>query len=88
MRAFTSAIRLGTGGAALGVFLGIFLGGLGGTVYGFFVDNLEYGLNGALLGAAILGVIGAMLGMATVRQEMTEFTSFSSSDRTPATAAR
>ncbi|MCZ2343889.1 MAG: hypothetical protein LC104_19140 [Bacteroidales bacterium] len=74
MSQFQTVIRMGTGGATLGVLLGVFLGGVAGTAYGFWVDNLEFGLDGALIGAGTLGILGTCYGSAISRHEFQHFT--------------
>lgn len=74
MSQFQTVIRMGTGGATLGVLLGVFLGGIAGTAYGLWVDNLEFGLDGALIGAGTLGLLGTCYGSMISRREFPHFT--------------
>jgi hypothetical protein len=56
-------IRLVAGGGICGGFLGIFCGALLGTLYGVWISDLSVGLDGALIGSAVLAVLGAGYGL-------------------------
>ena len=64
MTKWWSAARLAVGGAALGVPLGIFLGGGLGGAYGYLHNDFGIGLDAALIGAAGVGLGGAVYGLA------------------------
>lgn len=62
-RGYLALLRLALGGGICGGFLGIFGGALLGTLYGICVNDMSRGLDGALLGSAVLAVLGAFYGL-------------------------
>lgn len=57
------ALRMSLGGALCGGYLGIISGALVGAAYGWFVNNLSLGLDGAMVGGAIAAAGGAVYGL-------------------------
>ncbi len=61
-------IRLALGGTICGGFLGSFAGALFGIVYGAWAADLSRGLDGALIGGAVVAVLGLIYGLGCARK--------------------
>lgn len=62
-RGCPDGLRLVLGGSLCGWFLGIFAGALVGSLYGIWVNDISLGLDGALVGGAILAILGVGYGL-------------------------
>lgn len=69
MKRFFIRARLVIGGAVLGGLLGVPPGAAFGLVYGCWVGNPGYGLDGALTMAVAFGLLGAGYGLAVALAE-------------------
>lgn len=62
MRNRRLVLRMSLGGGIWGSLLGIFAGGILGSVFGWFLADLSLGLDGALLGGGVGCLSGAIYG--------------------------